>query len=117
MFTYNTNGTVSKERVFTGEVISITYDTVGNPTGYYNGAAMTWQKGRQLATYTSGGTTTSYTYDMTGQRVRKTVGSTVHDFVSEGGRVVADLTPSATLIFGYDESGHAATMNYNGTTY
>ena len=21
------------------------------------------------------------------------------------------------LIFGYDESGHAATMNYNGTTY
>ena len=86
MFTYNTNGTVSKKRVFTGEVNSITYDTVGNPTGYYNGAAMTWQKGRQLATYASGGTTTAYTYDVTGQRVRKTIGSTVHDFVSEGGR-------------------------------
>ncbi len=70
MFTYNTNGTVSKKRVFTGEVNTITYDTIGNPTGYYNGAAMTWQKGRQLATYTSGGTTTTYTYDMTGQRVR-----------------------------------------------
>ena len=72
MFTYNTNGTASKRQVFTAEVNSIAYDTVG---------------------------------------------STIHDYVSEGGRVVADLTSNNTLIFGYDESGHAATMSYNGTTY
>ncbi len=58
---------------------SITYDTIGNPTGYYNGAAITWQKGRQLVAYTSGGTTTAYTYGMTGQRVRETVGSAGFD--------------------------------------
>ena len=45
---------------------SITYDANGNPTKYYNGATMTWQNGRQLGSYSQGGKTYSYEYDVNG---------------------------------------------------
>ena len=51
---------------------SITYDANGNPTKYYNGGTMTWRNGRQLASYSLGGTTYSYEYDVNGLRTRKT---------------------------------------------
>ena len=51
---------------------NITYDANGNPTKYYNGGTMTWRNGRQLASYSLGGTTYSYEYDVNGLRTRKT---------------------------------------------
>jgi len=96
---------------------SITYDGAGNPTKYYTGANMTWQRGRQLAAYVSGGTTTAYTYNSDGLRIRKSVGGTIHDYVLEDSRIVADLTSGSSLIFAYDETGRAHSFTYNGTLY
>ena len=50
---------------------SITYDANGNPTKYYNGATMTWRNGRQLASYSQGGKTYSYEYDVNGLRTKR----------------------------------------------
>ena len=50
---------------------SITYDANGNPTKYYNGGTMTWRNGRQLASYSLGGKTYRYEYDVNGLRTRK----------------------------------------------
>ena len=51
---------------------AITYDANGNPTKYYNGGTMTWRNGRQLASYSLGGKTYNYEYDVNGLRTRKT---------------------------------------------
>ena len=50
---------------------AITYDANGNPTKYYNGGTMTWRNGRQLASYSLGGKTYNYEYDVNGLRTRK----------------------------------------------
>ena len=50
---------------------AITYDANGNPTKYYNGGTMTWRNGRQLASYSLGGKTYRYEYDVNGLRTRK----------------------------------------------
>ena len=51
---------------------SITYDGAGNPLSYYDGSTMKWTEGRRLQSVTKGGKTTTYQYDASGQRTRKT---------------------------------------------
>ena len=53
---------------------AITYDAIGNPTRWYNGTQMTWQRGRQLARLESPVSgVTAYTYDDSGLRTSKTM--------------------------------------------
>ena len=69
-YTYGDSNWKDLLTAFDGQ--SITYDANGNPTRYYNGGTMTWRNGRQLASYSLGGTTYSYEYDVNGLRTRKT---------------------------------------------
>jgi len=52
---------------------SITYDQIGNPLNWRDGATLTWQHGRQLASYSKDGTQISYSYNADGIRTSKTV--------------------------------------------
>ena len=55
---------------------SISYDAIGNPTTWYDGAAMTWTNGRRLATIsaTNDQAALSFTYNSDGLRLTKTAG-------------------------------------------
>ena len=87
--------------------MSLAYDANFNPTTYYNGTSysMSWQYGRQLASVTKGGTTTSYTYNADGIRTSKTVGGVEHKYVLSGSQIVAEYYGTTTNIYLYDDSG------------
>ena len=68
-YTYGDSNWKDLLTAFDGQ--SITYDANGNPTKYYNGGTMTWRNGRQLASYSLGGKTYRYEYDVNGLRTRK----------------------------------------------
>ena len=101
---------------------AITYDGSGNPLTYYNGyktfTSLTWEQGRQLASVTTGGKTTSYTYDADGIRKTKTIpinqrGLTcTYTFVTQNGKVVRQSWRTESIDFFYDESGRPFAMTY-----
>ena len=102
---------------------SITYDTVGNPTTWYDGATMTWVNGKRLASISaaSGHSALAFTYDVDGLRLTKTVGTgssaVEHKYTWQGGKLIAEYDGTNTLEFFYDESGAPYAFSCNGTTY
>ena len=102
---------------------SITYDTVGNPTTWYDGAAMTWVNGKRLASIsaTNSHSALAFTYDVDGLRLTKTVGTgsgaVEHKYTWQGGKLIAEYDGTNTLEFFYDESGAPYALSYNGTIY
>ncbi len=86
--------------------LSITYDDVGNPTNWRGIDSLTWESGKRLMAATiEEGPTISYTYDMDGLRLSKTVGSTEHKYVWQGSRLISETYGTKALEFFYDESG------------
>ena len=102
---------------------TITYDAIGNPLNYRDGITMTWQNGRELATFSqTNGASVSYTYDASGMRAGKTVtkdGTTTQfKYVYEGG-LLRQMTRGARIYdFSYDANGTPVSMSYriNATT-
>lgn len=99
-----------------GTTADLTYDAIGNPLSYYNGAQWTlsWTEGRRLATASTTGKSLSFAYDFEGIRTSKAVtagGQTAtHKYTTESGSIVCEQiytgsTLTATLYFIYDESG------------
>ena len=99
--------------------MTITYDDAGNPLSYYNGSAytLTWQNGRELATATKNGVTSSYKYNIDGQRVQKTVGDVVYDYYYADGLLVRQTWGNNYIDFLYDESGSPYSLIYDGVQY
>ena len=91
---------------------NISYDGAGNPV-YYKNQTLTWQNGRELASY---GSNISYTYDYAGNRTSKTVNGTETYYMLEEGRILAEKTGNNVTWFFYDESGVYG-MRYAGTDY
>ena len=91
----------------------ITYDNLGNPLSY-RGMTMSWT-GRQLNSITNNGTTSNYLYNADGIRIRKTVGDTVTEYFTSGGRILAEKTGDTVLWFIYDSDGEILGFTYNGT--
>ena len=98
--------------------MTITYDDAGNPLSYNNGSAytLTWQNGRELATATKNGVTSSYKYNIDGQRVQKTVGDLVYEYYYADGLLVRQTWGNNYIDFLYDESG-VFSFVYNGVQY
>ena len=96
---------------------SITYDTIGNPTKYYNGWNFTWEHGREMATATNGTTSLSFKYDANGLRTSKTVNGVEHTYYYYGGKLLRETYDGNTLDFYYDASGVPYMLEYNGTVY
>ena len=96
---------------------TITYDTIGNPTAYYNGWNFTWEHGREMATATNGTTTLSFQYDANGLRTSKTVNGVAHNYYYYGGKLLRETYGTTVLDFYYDASGVPYMLEYNGTPY
>ncbi|MDO4564628.1 MAG: InlB B-repeat-containing protein, partial [Clostridia bacterium] len=94
---------------------TLSYDAMGNPTSYL-GATLTWE-GKQLASSTVDGMTTTYAYDENGLRTRKTVGNNVTNYYYNGSVLIGMTTGTITQKFSYDSSGNVISVNYNGTEY
>jgi len=95
---------------------AITYDTIGNPLTY-NGKTLNWDKGRQLSSITSAGPTISYTYNDSGIRTSKTVGSTTTSYHLNGDKVTYEKTGNVYSYYTYDSNEQLISINYNGTEY
>lgn len=90
----------------------------GTPLTWHNGSALTltWGKGTQLATSKKRSTTTTYTYDMSGVRSAKTIGTTSYDFKTLRGLVVRQTWGLSRLDFIYDENNRPFAMLYKANT-
>ena len=104
---------------------SITYDAIGNPTVWYDGASMTWAKGRQLASISAtagndGHEALSFTYNSDGLRLTKTVGTggnaVEHRYTWQGSTLIAEAFSDTVLEFFYDESGQPYALLVQNTS-
>ena len=96
---------------------AITYDAIGNPTIWYNGTQMTWQKGRQLTGINSSVSgTTMYTYDDSGLRTSKTMNGVKTEYYRSGSRLIGQKRGSNVMQFLYDANGLYGFL-YNGTPH
>ena len=98
-------------------MIITAYDAQGNPTSYL-GHTLTWEKGRQLKSFTkSDGTAIAYTYNANGIRTSKTVGGVKHTYMLDGTKVLKEVWGSNTLIPLYDNEDSVCGIVYNGEPY
>ncbi len=101
-----------KLTVYNGQ--TITYDEIGNPLQYRNGMSFTWKNGRELATFTKGNSSATYTYDSYGKRISKTVnGATTEYYYDEMG----NLFLAGGVAIYYSPGGEAMSIKYRGIRY
>ena len=81
----------------------------------YRGFAMTWTKGRQLATAAGNGKTMSFTYDPKGIRTGKTVNGIKHEYLLEGTKLLRDGYTGALYL--YDNEEQVCGMIYQNQAY
>ena len=80
---------------------------------------MSWTNGRRLSTLQiTGGSPVGYTYDESGLRVKKNLGSseTFYDRDASG-KLVHEKRGSNHLYYYYSEDGSIGSISYNGTRY
>ena len=98
---------------------TITYDAIGNPLSYRDGISLTWQNGRELASFTNADTSVSYTYDASGMRTSKTItdGTTTDtvEYVYEGGQLLQMRYNHMYFDFIYDANGLPVSIAYRST--
>ncbi len=84
-----------------------------------DGITMTWQRGRQLASYSDNDTSVSYTYDANGMRTGKTVttdsSSVEWEYTYNGGQLVQMKRGDVTLDFSYDANGNPVSFSYRSS--
>ena len=98
---------------------AITYDSIGNPTSYYNGTRwnFTWANGRSLATASDGSNSLSFAYDASDLRTSKTVNGVTYRYYYAGGKLMRMTWGSNTIDFFYDANGTPYAMKYDGAVY
>ncbi len=103
---------------------TISYDNLGNPANWTNGATLTWGDARKLASYTKTGTSVSYAYNGDGLRTNKTVDGVIHNYYYNGTKLAieawSESGTSYNLHFIYDANGSPYAVVYKidaaGTT-
>ena len=96
---------------------SITYDTIGNPLTYRDGMTFTWKNGRELATLSKDGVSTTYQYDGNSIRTKKTVGGVTTEYYLNGDTMMAEKKGSNLITYLFDENGDRYGFLYNSTPY
>ena len=113
--TYTYGNPLWKDQLTAYNGQTITYDKIGNPLTYRDGITFTWQNGRQLASHTKYGDTTTYTYDAEGNRSRKSSSIINSDYYYVDGVLLAEtVSNSYVLVYLYDESGAPYGVQYKG---
>ncbi len=97
---------------FNGKAIS--YDAIGNPLHWHDGTDFKWVHGRQLASAVNAGKglEASYTYNVDGLRMSKTVNGVEHKYIWQGYRLLSESCGDTELEFFYDENGKPYSMSY-----
>ena len=115
-YTYGDSNWKDKLTAYNGN--AITYDEIGNPLNYYNGTTFEWNNGRQLTRATmQDGTYTTYRYNDSGVRIRKSVNGVATDYFVDGTNIIAEKTGNNTIWYYYDAAGLRVGFTYNGTRY
>ncbi|MBP3936392.1 MAG: RHS repeat protein [Clostridia bacterium] len=96
---------------YTRTTTAIHYDEMGNPIDYED-ALLTWQNGRQLASYNKGNTSISYTYDVDGLRTGKTVNGAKSEYLYLNGLLSEEIRDGHRIHYSYDSYGHLAAIQY-----
>ena len=114
-YTYaDTNGWKDLMTKYNGQ--TITYDAIGNPLNYRDGITLTWQNGRELASFSNADTSVSYTYDAIGNPLSYRDGISL---TWQNGRELASFTNADTSVsYTYDASGMrtSKTLTSDGAT-
>ena len=118
--TYTYGDSEWKDLLTTYDGQTITYDAIGNPLSYRDGISLTWQKGRQLASYSDSNNNITYTYDASGMRTGKVVttssgATTNYSYVYENGLLQKMTRGSRILEFSYDASGNPVSIKYRSS--
>ena len=79
--------------------------------------SFTWQNGRQLAGISKDGLTTSYAYNDSGIRLRKTVNGVETRYFLNGSMIVAEVTGDVQTDYYYDESGNVFGFKRGNSEY
>ena len=110
--TYTYTDTVWADRLTAFDGTSISYDQIGNPLNWRDGATLSWQHGRQLAGYSKGGTQISYVYNADGIRTSKTVNGITTTYNVIDGTLRRMTSGENTLEF-----INGTSVIFNGTEY
>ena len=78
---------------------------------------LTWANGRQLATLTKSGKTTSYEYDNNGQRTKKVANGFTTEYYLNEGTIVAEKKGSELIRYLFDENVNRFGLEWEGTKY
>ena len=113
-YTYSTSDWGDLLVAFNGN--AITYDEIGNPLSYYNGATFGWT-GRRLTSATYNGNTFAFTYDDNGVRQSKTKNGVTTTYYYDGTRIVAEVSGNEIVVYLYDANGSPVGMQYRNDTY
>lgn len=94
----------------------IDYDEMGNPTDNYLGE-LTWEGRKLLSIKKTDNTVINYTYNASGIRTKKTVGSNTTEYFLDGSTILAEKNGSNVIWYIYDTGGELLGFTYNGTPY
>lgn len=93
----------------------ITYDILGKPAKYYNGAEFSWAGGK-LAEITTGEMQATYEYDYHGLRTAKNVNGLQTRYIYEGRDLIAELSEDP-IYYTYDGNFELVGFEWNGEAY
>ena len=116
-YTYATDGWGDRLTSYNGT--AITYDSMGNPVSYYNGAGtytFSWS-GRQATTIQKDWLTYNFTYNDEGMRTSKTVNGITTNYYVSGTQILAEETNGNVTVYLYDSEGAPLGMQYHGVNY
>ena len=113
-YTYSSSDWGDLLTAFNG--VAITYDEIGNPLSYYNGATFGWT-GRRLTSATYNGGTYAFTYDDNGVRQSKTKDGVTTTYYYDGNTLIAEVTGNEIVVYLYDANGAPVGMQYRNDTY
>ena len=116
-YTYASSGWGDRLTAYNGT--AITYDDMGNPVSYSNGAGsytFTWS-GRQATTIQKGPLTYYLTYNDEGMRTSKTVNGVTTTYYVSGTQILAEETNGNVTVYLYDSEGAPLGMQYHGASY
>ena len=100
--------------------ITIQYDAIGNPLNWGSITNMQWSNGRRLTSLQKQDNMITYTYDESGLRTKKQVGSNITLYDRDAtGSLVHETRNNGTdhLYYYYDANGSIGSISYNGVRY
>ena len=109
---YGYSATGWKDQLLSVDDKSFVYDSLGSPTTYKD-TTLKWNYLRNLEKF---GDIATYTYNASGIRTSKTIGTKETKFYLNGNKVVAQKDDKNSLVFYYGIDGLTG-FNHNGTEY